>query len=345
MSCPPYYGGAGGACPPPPCPPQARPAYGPPGPQGPQGPQGPPGYQGPQGPQGYPGQPGPPGPQGFQGIQGPTGPQGRTGPTGAAGATGATGNIARYKLNTHYLTAAFARQYNGILYPARYLWYPYWNYATTNPSWLVNYQGPNTCPPVNNEYACCLPANEYSIFLFGCFKPAIEIPTIPPPNNILIFPGVGPLFTPTMLQPNAECAEPGSNIAPNDQTFLKGLSQCSSIAAFAYIPVGAPIKPVYYSASFYPVAADFTKTPPIISTTPLTDGSVTYTWSATAEWVNTCLTTGNPVNPGLFDLFYDTFDPASPNNPSPGNFFYQGQEIDTTRCVPLLIGANHTPNK
>jgi hypothetical protein len=126
---------------------------------------------------------------------------------------------------------------------------------------------------------------------------------------------------------------------------VRALTQCSAISAFAYIPDNAIIQPIHYSASFYPVDANFFVYPPTVTTNPREDMALTFTWSATAEWIDYCLTTGNPTNPGLFDLFFDTFDPANPNNPSPGNFTLGGQIIDASRCVPLLIGANHSVNK
>lgn len=281
---------------------------------------------------------GPTGP-GGQGPTGPccTGPPGDMGPTGDMGPKGDTGPtgpaLTTFTLNTYYLGPPITKTPIGTIPPGvipayKYLWYPYWNSATTNPSQLIT--SPGTCAPLNN----------YTVFLFGCYQNNSDLPLpiyTPHPNEIAVWEGVGPDLL-NASNPNAnENVAVGVNIASNTQQ-VYALSEGSTISAFVYIPDdGQPIVPIQYSASFYAVDSSAGPT----NLTPLTETTVTYTWTASAEWITYCLTTVNPNTPGLQDTFTSIF-----GSNYPGYFLTNtNRPIDGTRCVPLLIGANETKNK
>ena len=326
-------------CPPPPCPPQC-PTYGPAGPPGPQGPagiqgepgpqgpqgfqgiQGAPGPQGLQGPAGVPGQQGPPGQQGLQGPTGPTGPQGLKGPTGQKGDAG---TISPFVLNTYYLsTPPISTLFSppGPIPSNQFLWTPYWNSATTHPSGLIDLTQPRPCTPMN----------DYLAFVTGCFLGIGGGPQpLPPyPANVAIWYGLD-----NSLVNSHECAAVGPNVAPNTKKVF-GLTSCSPISAFIYVPPGIPIVPIHYQASFYPINYQDPFTiisPPDLSA--ISETAVTYSWTATAEWITNYLATNHPTNPGMYDYFNQTFG-VSTLDVGGGVF------LDTKRMVPLLIGANQT---
>lgn len=345
MSYPTYYGGGG--CPPP-CPPPCPPAPpGPPGPQGPPGLPGPQGLPGPPGMQGFAGVPGPQGPLGPQGPPGQAGPQGVQGQPGLPGAqgpqgpTGPTIALANFPLNSYYMGAPIRKN---VVPPtpapipaAEFLWYPYWNTATARPTELIPILDPIIERP-------CAPYNNYIIFLLGCYEgtsnDAMELPVYP--NNTVIWAGLGEDLS------NTRCNTIGSNVTPFPSPLpgtvslplVNALSRCSSLSAFIYVPVDVPIDPVHYSASFYPIPyiKQFTTSlqpVPITDLTAISETTVTYTWSATAEWINYWLTAPQS---GMSSFFLSRYGTASLIVNIDGN----PQQLSTSRMVPLLIGANQS---
>jgi hypothetical protein len=231
---------------------------------------------------------------------------------------------------------------DGILFfETEYLWFPYWNYATTQSFFQLG------ATQIN-----CSPANEYTIFLFGCFNTGIQFPVPPsppltPPETYAIWPGVGPHVAGQISSPTLPISVTGGtgcggvllNAAPNQKIVL-GLSQCSSVAAFAYVPpTVTTIQPVHYSASFYPMRVTFGPTG-TFNNTNFRNTQLTFQWSASPDWIQNYLTTPNPVNPGMTDLFENIFGPGITGFTGP-----DGTIINSARCVPLLIGANEARSK
>jgi hypothetical protein len=246
------------------------------------------------------------------------------GPTGATGPDMPLPPLANFPLNTHYLRVPvrLTSLPPYIPSPQSYMWYPYWNTATTEPNGVITLSQ----PPQRR----CYPTNQYQIFLLGCQAGVFDSPQQLPayPENIAIWNGLGqnPALNPT-------CEAIGSTITPN-LNLVQTLTACSAVTAFIYVPPNTPITPVHYTASFYQLA--FTFNPITTPPEPISEVTETYTWSATTEWITNYLATNHPTNPGMYDYFTDTFGLA-------GEFLNTGFEsLDTRRMVPLLIGANQS---